>query len=111
MPPIHRYTLSFYVPHSALQARKDALFAVGARTYPGGKYSHACFEIPGTGQFRPNEGAVPNLGAVGQLEKVQETKVEVLCVGRETMERSVNALKEAHPDEEVPYYVVKMEDV
>jgi hypothetical protein len=54
---------------------------------------------------------VPNLGAVGQLEKVQETKVEVLCVGRETMERSVNALKEAHPDEEVPYYVVKMEDV
>jgi hypothetical protein len=54
---------------------------------------------------------MPNIGAVGQLEKVQETKVEVLCVGHETMERSVNALKEAHPYEEVPYYVVRMEDV
>jgi len=31
--------------------------------------------------------------------------------GREVMERSVTALKEAHPDEEVAYYVGKMEDV
>jgi hypothetical protein len=47
-----------------LQAYKDALFAADAGTYPGGKYSHACFEMAGTGQFRPNEGAVPNIGVV-----------------------------------------------
>jgi hypothetical protein len=47
-----------------LQACKDALFAADAGTYPGGKYSHACFEMAGTGQFRPNEGAVPNIGVV-----------------------------------------------
>ena len=111
MASLARYTLSFYVPHSALQACKDALFAAGAGTYPGGKYSHACFETVGTGQFRPNEGAVPNIGAVGQVEKVAETKVEMICVGREVMERSVTALKEAHPYEEVAYYVVKMEDI
>jgi hypothetical protein len=70
---IPRYTLSFYVPNSALQRCKDALFAVGAGTYPGGKYSHACFETLGTGQFRPNDGAVPNIGAVGEIEKVVET--------------------------------------
>jgi hypothetical protein len=34
MAPLARYTLSFYVPHSALQACKDALFAAGAGTYP-----------------------------------------------------------------------------
>jgi hypothetical protein len=45
MASLARYTLSFYVPHSALQACKDALFAAG--------------------QFRPNEGAVPNIGVVG----------------------------------------------
>jgi hypothetical protein len=100
MTSLARYTLSFYVP----QACKDVLFAAGAGTYPGGKYSHACFETAGRGQFRSNEGAVPNIGAVGQVEKVPETKV------KEVMERSVTALKEVHPYE-VAYYVVKMEDV
>jgi hypothetical protein len=45
------------------------------------------------------------------VEKVAGTKVEMICVGRGVMERSVMVLKEAHPYEEVPYYVVKMEDV
>jgi hypothetical protein len=63
---------------------KDALFAVGAGTCPGAKYSH---------------------------EKVVETKVEMLCVGREAMERSVKAVKEAHPYEVVAYCVVKVEDI
>ncbi len=67
-----RYMLHFYVPHSSLQTCKTALFAAGAGTYPGGKYSQACFEIAGTGQFRPDEGAVPNIGTVGQVEKVEE---------------------------------------
>ena len=44
-----RYTLSFYVPHSALQACKDALFATSAGTYLGGKYFYACFKSAGTG--------------------------------------------------------------
>jgi len=103
--------LHFYVPHSSLQVCKDALFAVGAGTYPGGKYTQTCFETAGTGQFRPNEGAVPNIGAVGRLEKGEEMKVDMICVGREVMEKSVAALKEAHPYEEVAYHVVKMEDI
>jgi hypothetical protein len=101
MASLAHYALSFCVPPTALQACKDPLFAAGAGTYPGGKYSHACFETAGTGQFRPNEGAVPNIGTVGQVEKVPETKVEMICVGWEVMERSVTALKEAHPYEEV----------
>ena len=106
-----RYMLSFYVPNFSLQACKNALFAVGAGTYPGGKYSHTCFEIPGNGQFRPNAGAKPAIGTVGQLEQVQETKVEMLCCGDEIMQSSVQALKDAHPYEEVAYYVIKMVDV
>lgn len=70
-----------------------------------------CFETPGIGQFVPGEGAVPNIGAVGKLERVEEMKVEVLCAGRDVMVGAVGALKKAHPYEEVAYEVYKLEDV
>jgi len=91
--PQPRYKLTFTTPHPSLPSIKSALFAAGAGTYPGGKYTHVCFETPGTSQFMPNEGAVPNIGTVGVLERVQEMRVEVLCVGPEVMRRSVEALK------------------
>jgi len=69
------------------------------------------FESSGTGQFLPGEGAVPNIGAVGKLERVEEMRVEVLCVGRDVMVGAVGALKKAHPYEEVAYEVYKLEDV
>lgn len=71
----------------------------------------ACFETPGTAQFMPCEGAKPNIGAIGELSRVEETKVEVLCVGRDVMEGAVDALKRAHPYEEPAYEVYKLEDV
>lgn len=70
-----------------------------------------CFETQGTEQFLPGEGAVPNIGAVGKLERVAETKVEVLCVGKDVMTGAVDSLKRAHPYEEVSYEVYKMENV
>lgn len=93
-PTTHpRYKLIFTVPHPSLAACKEAVFSVGAGTYPGGKYSRTCFEIPGKGQFLPGEGAVPNIGAVGRLETVEEMRVEILCVGRDVMLKAVEALK------------------
>ena len=65
----------------------------GAGCYPGGKYSMVCFETSGIGQFLPGEGAVPNIGAVGKLERVPETRVEVLCVGKDVMTGAVDSLK------------------
>ncbi|KAI9877693.1 MAG: hypothetical protein M1830_003100 [Pleopsidium flavum] len=106
-----RYKLIFTVPHSSRSVCKDAIFAVGAGTYPGGKYTNVCFEIPGVGQFIPGDGAKPNIGAVGKLEHVEEMRVEILCVGRDVMLEAVEALKSAHPYEEVAYEVYKMEDV
>ena len=64
-----------------------------------------CFETQGTTQFLPGEGAVPTIGAVGKLERVAETKVEVLCVGKDVMTGAVDSLKRAHPYEEVSYEV------
>ena len=88
-----RYKLCFFVPPSSLENCKSALFAIGAGTYPGGKYTHASFETTGTGQFKPEEGAVPNIGEIGKLQRVQEVKCEVLCVGVKTMKQAVEELK------------------
>ena len=52
-----------------------------------------CFETSGIGQFLPAEGAAPNIGAVGKLERVPETRVEVLCVGKDVMTGAVESLK------------------
>ena len=106
-----RYKLVFFVPHSHVDVCKDAVFDVGAGTFPGGKYTKACFQSPGKGQFMPNDGANPAIGAVGALEYVEEMKVEVMCLGRTIMLQAVEALEKAHPYEEVAYEVYKMENV
>ena len=106
-----RYKLVFFVPHSHLDTVKDAVFASGAGTFPGGKYVKCCFQMPGQGQFMPAGGANPAIGAVGTLEVVEEMKVEVMCLGRSIMLHAVEALKQAHPYEEVAYEVYKMENV
>lgn len=48
---------------------------------------------------------------MGALEHVEEMKVEVFCVGRETMLDAVQALIKAHPYEEPAYEVYKLEEV
>ncbi|GKZ29321.1 hypothetical protein AbraIFM66950_004293 [Aspergillus brasiliensis] len=106
-----RYKLVFFVPHSDLEACKEAVFATGAGTFPGGKYQKCCFQMPGQGQFLPSEGANPAIGEVGTVETVQEMKVEVMCLGRSIMLQAVEALIKAHPYEEVAYEVYKMENV
>ncbi len=41
----------------------------------------------------PGEGARPNIGTVGQIERVQEVRVETLCVGQDVMRAAVKALR------------------
>ncbi|KAI9835002.1 MAG: hypothetical protein M1819_002725 [Sarea resinae] len=107
----NRFKLVFTVPPSSVQKCKDAIFAAGAGRYPGsGAYTEACFEMPGVGQFRPGATANPNIGSVGVLERVEEIRVEVLCVGRDVVGKAVEGLKKAHPYEEPAYEVYKLED-
>lgn len=96
LPPAKRdqrliHTIPTFFGHVLSPVR--CLCDLGAGSYPGGKYSMVCFEIPGIGQFLPGEGAVPNIGAVGKLERVSETRVEVLCVGKDVMTGAVDSLK------------------
>ncbi|KAI9823620.1 MAG: hypothetical protein M1832_002401 [Thelocarpon impressellum] len=108
-----RYKLVFFAPKAPLEAIKEALFSVGAGSHPGGKYTHCCFQTEGLGQFLPEggRGADPHIGVPGTLEKVEEVRVEMLCVGRALMRQAVEELKRAHPYEDPACEVYRMEDV
>ncbi|KAL6709460.1 hypothetical protein ACN47E_001395 [Coniothyrium glycines] len=109
---LQRFKLVFFVPPVALTACTTAIFATGAGRYPGpGGYSEVCFTTRGTGQFRPGDSANPHIGKVGELEEVDEYRVEIMCLGRDVVVKAVEALKRAHPYEEVAYEVYKLEDI
>lgn len=106
-----KYFLNYYVPKTHVMECNEAIFAVGAGTYPGGQYSRCWFEVRGIGHFHPNQGATPAIGEVGADETVDEVKVEVICMGKECVEAAVKELKRAHPYEVVAYQVIKVEDI
>ncbi|KAK0717825.1 GTP cyclohydrolase 1 type 2/Nif3 [Lasiosphaeria miniovina] len=108
---VARYKLVFHVPPAALDACKAAIFGAGAGRYPGaGNYTECCWTTLGTGQFRPGDAANPHIGKVGELEFVDEARVETLCLGEDVVRKAVAALKKAHPYEEPSYEVFKIED-
>ena len=89
-----RFKLVFFVPEPAVNICKAAIFSAGAGHYPGpGGYTECCWTTLGTGQFRPGNGAKPNIGSLGVLEKVKEARVETLCLDKETAQKAVEALK------------------
>ncbi|MGR2739073.1 NGG1p interacting factor NIF3 [Billgrantia sp. Q4P2] len=100
------YKLAFYVPLEDAETVKEAVFASGAGRL--GDYEACCFETRGTGQFRPLDGANPHIGQVGDLEKVEEVKVELVCEDH-LIREAVEALRAAHPYEEPAFDVWRLE--
>ena len=99
------YKLGFYVPEAQLEQVKEALFAAGAGRI--GNYDRCCWQTLGQGQFRPLEGSNPFIGEPGQLERVAEYRVEMVC--EEAHIRAViAALKDAHPYEEPAWDLVEL---
>ncbi len=96
-------TLVVYVPEGALQRVLDAVFAAGAGAI--GRYRESAFVSAGRGQFRPLAGADPAIGTVGELEYVDERRVEVV-LPRTRRAAVVAAMRAAHPYEEPAFYVV-----
>jgi len=98
------YTLCFYVPGASLEAVKSAVFAAGAGRI--GNYEHCCWQVEGQGQFRPLTGSQPALGKLGEIEKVSEYRVEMVCEAN-CIAAAVNALKQVHPYEEPAWHVLE----
>ena len=92
--------LVVFVPSSHLDAVRDALALAGAGWI--GSYSHCSFASPGTGTFMPREGTHPYSGQIGNLEKVQEVRLETI-LHASIKERALSAMIKAHPYEEVAF--------
>lgn len=92
-----RYKIVVYVPGSHADKLRDAIGSAGAGRI--GNYSHCTFTIKGTGRFKPEEGANPTIGSVGNLEEVAEDRIETICSG-EKLQAVLKAIREVHPYEE-----------
>lgn len=101
------YKLVFYVPSSHAEKVKEAVFSTGAGRI--GLYDKCCWQIEGTGQFRPLDGSDPFIGTAKTLEKVAEVRVEMVCQA-EFIRSALAALIEAHPYEEPAYDVMAVVD-
>lgn len=101
------YKLAFFVPPSHVEQVKNALFAAGAGRI--GAYDCCSWQVLGQGQFRPLDGSQPFIGQAGQIEQIEEWKVE-LVVADELIQQAVTALRHSHPYETPAYEVWKLED-
>jgi dinuclear metal center YbgI/SA1388 family protein len=85
----------------------NALYEAGAGNI--GNYSGCSFRTAGTGTFTPNAEANPHIGNQNKPEEVQEERVEVI-MPTYLSGRVLAALRQAHPYEEVAYYLSSLEN-
>lgn len=102
------YKMCYFVPETHVEKTKQALFDAGAGRI--GDYDSCAWQCLGRGQFRPLEGSDPFLGHAGEIEAVDEFKVELVCAD-ELIKDALAALKQAHPYEEPAYEIYRMEEL
>ena len=96
------HLLAVYVPASHKDSLIEALAKAGAGRL--GDYEACAWSTLGQGQFRPLEGAQSYLGSVGDLERVDEYRVEMVCDDA-VIPAVLDALIEAHPYEEPAHHL------
>ncbi len=106
--------LSTYVPDRPSDQKTgladrvlQALYAAGAGQI--GAYRDCSFQHTGTGSFTPDAGTRPAIGTPQQPEIVPERRLEVL-LPLHRQAAVLQALRTAHPYEEVAYELVKLEN-
>jgi hypothetical protein len=102
------YKLVWFVPGTALDATRDAVFAAGGGRI--GDYERCSWYAAGTGTFLGGEGTDPVIGEAGREEHVPELRVETV-VPEDRVRDVVAALVAAHPYEEVAYDLSPLADV
>jgi dinuclear metal center YbgI/SA1388 family protein len=100
-------SLTFFVPKENTREVLNALYNAGAGQV--GNYDHCSYRSEGTGTFRPNEAANPTIGKQGEDEEVGENRVEVVLPGY-LSQKVLQAMRQAHPYEEVAYFMHRLEN-
>ena len=91
-----------FVPVENADAVREALGSAGAGQI--GEYSYCSYSVIGKGRFTPSDNANPHIGSKGVAEIVEEERIEVEC-DRSNAKAVIEAMKSAHPYEEVAFDV------
>jgi dinuclear metal center YbgI/SA1388 family protein len=97
--------LAWFVPVEAADQVAEAVFEAGAGKI--GNYDQCGFSFEGQGSFRPLEGANPAEGEIGKRHNLREVRMEVV-VRADNAARVIQAMKQAHPYEEVAYDLIPL---
>jgi dinuclear metal center YbgI/SA1388 family protein len=92
-----------FVPVEDTDAVADAMFRAGAGAI--GDYSRCRWQVTGSGQFLPGDGATPHIGTRGEIETVTEDRLEMVAP-RSRRDAVLAALRDAHPYEEPAFDVL-----
>ena len=96
-----------FVPAEHVDKVAGAMSGAGAGII--GRYGECSFRTEGTGTFRGDASSRPSVGMKGRLEHVPETRLEMVAP-RWQVGAVVEALKRAHPYEEVAYDILPLEN-
>jgi hypothetical protein len=103
-----RYKLVWFVPEDALQRTRDAVFGAGGGRI--GDYERCSWYTRGEGSFLGGAETDPAVGERGREELVAEYRVETV-VPSERAGDVVDALRAAHPYEEVAFDLYPLADL
>ena len=99
--------LAVYVPASAADAVRDALFVAGCGNI--GNYDSCSYNVDGFGTFKANEGCNPFCGEVGELHREQEVRIETVLPAY-LKNKVIAALLKAHPYEEPAFDIYPLKN-
>ncbi|MFC1628949.1 Nif3-like dinuclear metal center hexameric protein [Gemmatimonadota bacterium] len=94
------FKLVTFVPAEYTESVRTGLGKAGAGVI--GNYEECSFTISGVGSYRPTSGARPLVGEVGQMEHVNEQRLEML-VPEVKVTQVIEALRLHHPYDEVAF--------
>jgi len=93
------------VPESHADIVRESIGQTGAGKI--GHYKYCSFSIKGVARFIPEEGAHPAIGQIGQLGKVEEEEIEVVC-SENHVEVVIDAIRKVHPYDEIPIFTIPL---
>ena len=99
--------LAVYVPTSAADAVRNALFAAGCGNI--GNYDSCSYNVDGFGTFKAGDGCNPFCGEVGELHREQEVRIETVLPAY-LKNKVIAALIKAHPYEEPAFDIYQLKN-
>ncbi len=96
-----------FVPMTHTKQVREAIGKSGAGVI--GNYEYCTFSTKGIGRFKPKKGANPFIGKTGEIEEVEEERIEFICP-KDKAKEVIKVMKETHPYEEVAFDIYPLLD-